>query len=314
MLEENHYYPFGLTMAGISDKALKSNYAENKYKFHGKELQNKEFSDGSGLEWSDFGARDYDAQIARWNTIDPRTEKYYSSSPYDFVDNDPISRIDPTGKDWFNYQGKNDKEKTWHWQKGHKATYVNADGKSVTTKQGYQYLVTFTYDKGNTSEGAKRGTLTIYNQNKVAQQSTAFSGAGLLTGNFDPAAKGNYNMNLSQRSVMPKVNNNSDNDNANPPSNAGMQKIENGTIVQHPDGSTDNVNSDYGNYRIRLNPTDGSRDRGLYLHGKDRWYNSRTHGCVCEKDQTVLQYIWEHPEIKGVVPFAVDEPHDTPKQ
>jgi hypothetical protein len=28
-------------MAGISDKALKGNYIENKFKFNGKELQNK---------------------------------------------------------------------------------------------------------------------------------------------------------------------------------------------------------------------------------------------------------------------------------
>jgi len=28
-------------MAGISDKALKSNYTENKYRYNGKELQNK---------------------------------------------------------------------------------------------------------------------------------------------------------------------------------------------------------------------------------------------------------------------------------
>jgi hypothetical protein len=45
LLETTDFYPFGLTMAGISDKAVKGNYAENKYRFVKQELQNKEFSD-----------------------------------------------------------------------------------------------------------------------------------------------------------------------------------------------------------------------------------------------------------------------------
>jgi len=98
MVEENHYYPFGLTMAGISDKALKSQYHENKYKFNGgNELQNKEFSDGSGLEVYDATHRMYDPQIGRFFQIDHLPEFNVDLSPYSFANNDPISFNDPLG-------------------------------------------------------------------------------------------------------------------------------------------------------------------------------------------------------------------------
>lgn len=39
-------------------------------------------------------------RLLRWISVDPLASKYPSSSPYNFVDNNPIMRIDPDGRDW----------------------------------------------------------------------------------------------------------------------------------------------------------------------------------------------------------------------
>lgn len=96
ILEEAHYYPFGLTMAGISDKAW--NKLSNKFHYQGNEMQNGEFSNGSGLEEYDFHARHYDQQLGVWHSPDPANQ---FTSPYVGMGNNWPNGVDPDGKLFF---------------------------------------------------------------------------------------------------------------------------------------------------------------------------------------------------------------------
>jgi RHS repeat-associated protein len=95
LLEETHYYPFGLTMAGISRNALKgAMYPENRKLYNG-----IDFSQDLDLQQYDAFYRTLDPQIGRWRQIDPKIDNMEAWSPYASNFDNPIRYSDLLG-DW----------------------------------------------------------------------------------------------------------------------------------------------------------------------------------------------------------------------
>ena len=85
-----NYYPFG---APYADTSAATNADFQPYKYNGKELDKMH-----GLNTYDYGARQHDPILARWDRIDPLCEKYYSVSPYAYCLNNPLAYVDPDGR------------------------------------------------------------------------------------------------------------------------------------------------------------------------------------------------------------------------
>ena len=100
VIEENHYYPYGLKHTNYNVDVLRlrgattapTNSAVNKYKFNGQEYQ-----DELSLNLYDMDMRDYDPAIARWTGIDPVV--HFSQSTYNAFDGNPVFWADPSGAD-----------------------------------------------------------------------------------------------------------------------------------------------------------------------------------------------------------------------
>jgi RHS repeat-associated protein len=104
VLEEDHYYPFGLTMISLGTQALReSNSFLNRRKF-----TEQEFDNDLNLNWYHFRFRSYDPQIGRFLRPDPLASKYVYNSTFAYAENKVTIGIDleglellPVNSSWF---------------------------------------------------------------------------------------------------------------------------------------------------------------------------------------------------------------------
>ena len=83
----NDYYPTGALMGSSQNGEVQ------RYKYNGKELDRL-----NGLDWYDYGARNYDAALVVWNGVDKLSERYYPISSYSYCLNNFVNNMDKDGK------------------------------------------------------------------------------------------------------------------------------------------------------------------------------------------------------------------------
>ena len=76
------------------------NGTEHKYKYNGKEIQEE-----LGLNWYDYGARNYDPYLGRYFSTDRLSEAYYDLNPYQYTANNPVKFIDVNGDYIYIWEG-----------------------------------------------------------------------------------------------------------------------------------------------------------------------------------------------------------------
>ena len=88
IISYEEYHPFGTT--SYRSGRTETETSLKRYKYVGKERDEE-----TGLYY--YGARYYAAWICRFVSVDPMKEERVWLNPYNYVQNNPINRVDPTG-------------------------------------------------------------------------------------------------------------------------------------------------------------------------------------------------------------------------
>jgi RHS repeat-associated protein len=266
--------PFGNGLAPTTSGPCPLDATEHHY-------TQKERDAESGNDY--FEARYYSSAMGRF--MSPDNPKYaektnpQSWNLYAYVDNNPHTRTDPTGTNWFYVDGK------WEWHDG--STYNGL-------KSDYNMLLRIE-KTGDWSTGAEKENLTLlgHGEKDVLATGTGYSGSSEF--HLETTPNRSYEINLNIRGGPSS-------ERAIPDSGSqyklggfpGIQQL--GDVIVKVPGGTGiwNFGGDWGEYRANLNNLNGS-STPFYLHGKDdyeKFGRTWTHGCTTEPAQKVLKTIF----------------------
>ncbi len=183
IIEENHYYPFGLKHTGYNSDQMM--YVKEEYivkikpkpplfvSSYDKKFNGKSWETDLLLNIYDFHARGYMPDIVRTFQQDPLAEKFYDLSPQSFLNNNPLSFIDPDGMlsqslidDMWNKSGDGETK----WTNNNNGSFTNGNGDSVdandeppvnffkpTSKQANQKWFNDVFNEMNKKENYNNG-------------------------------------------------------------------------------------------------------------------------------------------------------------
>jgi len=228
-LEIDDYYPFGLTFNSYTSGT------ENLYKYAGNEEQK---------EWSvyDFNARIYDPALGRFNSLDPLSDERDWLTPYNYVQNNPLMRIDPSGMldDWVERE-----DGTVEWD-DNVTSADDADLQEGETYLGKNVIVATHNRDEDGGEEINTATFELYLESNKEGPSATVDGntvpAKYEGSNFSTLAEGLYAADFAPRTKYPN---------------------EQAVFIQKLDKSS-----------IELPNTDGGTMSGIFLHKGN--FNAKT--------------------------------------